>query len=47
MRLLRNLPTFGNLAAKILPQVILSYSLRNFYGNQYGLTSTGSVASGL
>jgi len=48
MKILRNLPTFGNLAAKILPQEDpRATNMRNFYGNQYGLTSSGSIASGI
>ena len=48
MKILRNLPTFGNLAARILPQEDpRATNMRNFYGNQYGLTSSGSIASGI
>ena len=48
MRLLKSLPTFTNLAAKILPQSTPeAIAMRNFYGSQYGLTPTGSVASGI
>jgi len=48
MRLLKNLPTFTNLAAKILPQSTPeAIALRNFYGSQYGLTPTGAVGSGI
>ncbi len=48
MKILRNLPTFGNLAARLLPEPDpRETNIRNFYGNQYGLTSTGSLASGI
>ena len=48
MKLLKNLPTLTNLAAKILPKSTPeAIAMKNFYGSQYGLTPTGSVASGI
>jgi len=45
---LGNLPTPGNILRNILPkQDPRETNIRNFYDNQYGLTSTGSLASGI
>jgi hypothetical protein len=48
MKVLRNIPSPTNLLLNLLPkQDPRETNIRNFYGNQYGLTSTGSLASGI
>ena len=48
MSFLRSLPTPTNLLLNMLPkQDPRATNMRNFYGNQYGLTSTGSLSSGI
>jgi len=48
MKVLRNIPTPTNLLLNMLPKPDpRETNIRNFYGNQYGLTSTGSIGSGI
>jgi len=48
MKVLRSIPTPTNLLLNMLPEPDpRETNIRNFYGNQYGLTSAGSLASGI
>ena len=48
MKVLRSIPSPTNLLLNMLPKPDpRETNIRNFYGNQYGLTSTGSIASGI
>ena len=48
MKVLRNIPSPTNLLLNMLPKPDpRETNIRNFYDNQYGLTSTGSIASGI
>jgi hypothetical protein len=48
MKVLRSIPSPTNLLLNLLPEPDpRETNIRNFYGNQYGLTSTGSLASGI
>jgi len=48
MKVLRSIPSPTNLLLNMLPKPDpRETNIRNFYDNQYGLTSTGSIASGI
>ena len=48
MKVLRSIPTPTNLLLNMLPKPDpRETNIRNFYGNRYGLTSAGSLASGI
>ena len=48
MKVLRSIPSPTNLLLNMLPKPDpRETNIRNFYGNQYGLTSTGSIDSGI
>jgi len=48
MKVLRSIPSPTNLLLNLLPEPDpRETNIRNFYGNQYGLTSTGSIDSGI